>query len=79
MFKRILVPTDGSDLAGGAVTGAIELARTHGASLVALHVFEPLLVSHHRPGARSPRQSTLDPYKTLCGFQLSKPRFGWLA
>jgi nucleotide-binding universal stress UspA family protein len=46
MFKRILVPTDGSELAGKAVTLAIALARTHGASLVALHVFP------HLPGAQ---------------------------
>jgi len=46
VFKRILVPTDGSDLASRAVAGAVELARTHGASLVALHVFP------HLPGAQ---------------------------
>ncbi len=46
MFNRILVPTDGSELAGKAVTLAIALARTHGASLVALHVFP------HLPGAQ---------------------------
>jgi nucleotide-binding universal stress UspA family protein len=59
MFKRILVPTDGSDLAGRAVTGAIELARTHGASLVALHVFEPLPGAHH--GAGAPFLQRLEP------------------
>jgi nucleotide-binding universal stress UspA family protein len=46
MFKKILVPTDGSELAGKAVTLAISVARTHGASLVALHVFP------HLPGAQ---------------------------
>jgi nucleotide-binding universal stress UspA family protein len=46
MFKRILVPTDGSELSGKAITLAIALARTHGASLVALHVFP------HLPGAQ---------------------------
>ena len=46
MFKRILVPTDGSEFAGKAVTLGIELARTHGATLVALHVFP------HLPGAQ---------------------------
>lgn len=59
MFKRILVPTDGSDLAGRAVAGAIELARTHGASLVALHVFEPLPGAHH--GAGAPFLQQLEP------------------
>lgn len=52
MFKRILVPTDGSELAAKAVTMAIALARTHGASLVALHVFPHLPGAHH--GAAAP-------------------------
>lgn len=51
MFKRILVPTDGSELAGKAVTMAIALARTHGASLVALHVFPHLPGAHHGSAA----------------------------
>jgi nucleotide-binding universal stress UspA family protein len=52
MFKRILVPTDGSELAGKAVTLAVELARTLGASLVALHAFPHLPGAHH--GAAAP-------------------------
>ena len=52
MFKRILVPTDGSALASKAATMAIALARTHGASLVALHVFPHLPGAHH--GAAAP-------------------------
>ena len=51
MFKRILVPTDGSELAGKAVTLAVALARTHGASLVALHVFPHLPGAHHGSAA----------------------------
>jgi nucleotide-binding universal stress UspA family protein len=51
MFKRILVPTDGSELAAKAVTMAIGLARTHGASLVALHVFPPLPGVEHSAAA----------------------------
>jgi len=38
MFKRILVPTDGSKLSKKAVSEAIELARLSRATLVALHV-----------------------------------------
>ena len=52
MFKRILVPTDGSELSAKAVTLAISLARTHSASLVALHVFPHLPGAHH--GAAAP-------------------------
>ena len=59
MFKRILIPTDGSDLAGRAVAGAIDLARTHGASLVALHVFPHLPGAHH--GSDAPFLQQLEP------------------
>ena len=41
MFKRILVPTDGSDLTAAAVTTAITLAKTLGAQIVTLCVKEP--------------------------------------
>lgn len=41
MFKKILVPTDGSPLAEKAVAGAIEYARSAGATLVGLAVAEP--------------------------------------
>ena len=41
MFKRILVPTDGSDITAKAVQTAIALARLHGADLFAISVKEP--------------------------------------
>jgi nucleotide-binding universal stress UspA family protein len=41
MYKKILVPTDGSDLSGLAADAAIEFARLCGAELVALSVAEP--------------------------------------
>jgi len=41
MFKRILVPTDGSDITTAAVTTAITLAKTLGAQIVTLCVKEP--------------------------------------
>ena len=59
MFKRILVPTDGSDLAGRAIAGAIKLAQTHGAGLVALHVFPHLPGAHH--GVAAPFLKQLEP------------------
>ena len=52
MFKRILLPTDGSKLSGKAATMAIALAKTHGAALIALHVFPHLPGAHH--GAAAP-------------------------
>lgn len=41
MFKRILVPTDGSDITTHAVDTAIQLAQVHGAQLLTLSVMEP--------------------------------------
>ena len=41
MFKRILVPTDGSELSGRAVAAAICLAKTLGAEICTLCVKEP--------------------------------------
>ncbi|MDR7331333.1 universal stress protein [Roseateles asaccharophilus] len=41
MFKRILVPTDGSDITAHAVDAAIQLAKVHGAQLLTLSVMEP--------------------------------------
>ena len=41
MFKDILLPTDGSDLSLRAVALGIELARTCGARVHALHVVAP--------------------------------------
>lgn len=41
MYKRILVPTDGSEITAKAVQSAISLARLAGAELVTLGVKEP--------------------------------------
>lgn len=40
MYKRILVPLDGSDLALTALDNAMELCRALGATLVLIHVFD---------------------------------------
>jgi nucleotide-binding universal stress UspA family protein len=41
MYKRILVPTDGSDISAKAVGVAAQLAKLHGAELNTLSVKEP--------------------------------------
>jgi nucleotide-binding universal stress UspA family protein len=41
VYKKILVPTDGSDLSQEGVTAAIEFARLCGAEIVAFSVVEP--------------------------------------
>jgi nucleotide-binding universal stress UspA family protein len=41
MYKRILVPTDGSDITSSAVQTAISLAKLTGATLCAISIKEP--------------------------------------
>ncbi|MFC5510322.1 universal stress protein [Massilia jejuensis] len=41
MFQRILVPTDGSDLAAAAAQAAIAFAKVCGSEIVALSVVQP--------------------------------------
>ena len=41
MFTRILVPTDGSDITGKAVSTALGLAKSSGGQLFAISVKEP--------------------------------------
>lgn len=40
MFKKLLVPTDGSDLSNRAARSAIEFAKDHGSAIVGLSVAE---------------------------------------
>src|SRR5512137_2194422 len=59
MFKRILVPTDGSDLSNKAIAAAVDLAKTLKASLVGMTTLEPYSysnLSEYRP-------ETLDDYE----------------
>lgn len=41
MFKKILVPTDGSQLAHAAAEFAADLAKVHGAAITGLFVIDP--------------------------------------
>ncbi len=41
MFKKILVPTDGSELATSAATTAAQLAKSQGAQVVGVYVIDP--------------------------------------
>jgi nucleotide-binding universal stress UspA family protein len=52
MYKRILVPTDGSELSDKAIAGAVELAQALRASVVGITVMEPYSysnLSEYRP------------------------------
>jgi nucleotide-binding universal stress UspA family protein len=41
MYKRILVPTDGTELCSGALATALELAKVGGGAIVGLHAGPP--------------------------------------
>jgi len=74
MFRKILVPTDGSEFSARAVESAIRLAATMGGSLVALHAYpafhggaygtadnaRPLLAQAHEERAKGAGAAILD-------------------
>ncbi len=52
MFKKILVPTDGTELSAKAIDGAVQMARQLGAQVVGVTVVEPYSyssLSEYRP------------------------------
>ena len=50
MYKRILIPTDGSPLAGKAIKAGVELAAQLGATVVGYHAFEPIEITYYNLG-----------------------------
>ena len=50
MYRKILVPTDGSELSNKGIAEAARLANALGAKLLVLHVRSPLVVPHHVEG-----------------------------
>ncbi len=68
MFKRILLPTDGSELSRQAVAGGIAFAKQCGAGVVALHVIpipHPDLLEawlHHDAQFAEHRQALFDKF-----------------
>jgi nucleotide-binding universal stress UspA family protein len=74
MFKRILVPTDGSELSSKAIAAAIDLAKTLGASVIGMTTLEPYSysnLSEYRP-------ETLDDYEARMD-QMGAERLGKIA
>lgn len=62
MFKRILVPTDGSARAEHSARAAIELARFLDASIIALYVYPPLHIYPSEPFIAVPELISEDAY-----------------
>lgn len=60
MFKRIIVPTDGSEITAKAVGTAVQLAKIHGARLYAVSVKEPFPYSAVSEMQPTPPQEFFD-------------------
>ena len=68
MYAKILIPTDGSELANQAVTQGLELARTLGAEIVVLTVVEPFHVAAYGvAGDVHQLQSNMRAYESQAG------------
>jgi nucleotide-binding universal stress UspA family protein len=77
MYKKILVPTDGSDTASKVVEPAVALARSCGATIVALHVTDPypysglaetvpITAEQYRVHVTKIAEDALEPIKGAC-------------
>ncbi len=71
MFKRILVPTDGSDITSKAVDTAIALAKSVGAQLYAISVKEPFPYSAISEMQPTPPQEFFDAQERIAAKRLS--------
>ncbi len=60
MFKRILVPTDGSEITSKAIDTAIAMAKIHGAKLYTISVKEPFPYSAVSEMQPTPPQEFFD-------------------
>ena len=67
MFKRILVPTDGSDITAKAVDTAIALAQQLGAELLTVSVKEPFPYSAISEMQPTPPQEFFDAQERIAG------------
>ena len=72
MFKRILVPTDGSDITGKAVDKAIGLAKSVGATLYAISVKEPFPYSAISEMQPTPPQEFFDAQERIAAKRLAQ-------
>ena len=70
MFKRILVPTDGSEITSQAVTTAIELAKSVGAQIFTISVKEPFPYSAISEMQPTPPQEFFDAQERIAAKRL---------
>lgn len=74
MFKRILVPTDGSEITAKATATAISLAKVHGAEVFALSVKEPFPYSAVSEIQPSPPQEFFDAQERVATGRVNEVR-----
>ncbi|HEY1089730.1 MAG TPA: universal stress protein [Burkholderiaceae bacterium] len=70
MFKRILVPTDGSDITSKAIDMAIALAKSHGARLYTISVKEPFPYSAVSEMQPTPPQEFFDAQERIAAVRV---------
>jgi nucleotide-binding universal stress UspA family protein len=74
MFKRILVPTDGSDITAKAVDTAVALAKSVGAQLYTISVKEPFPYSAISEMQPTPPQEFFDAQDRIANVRLKSVR-----
>ena len=74
MFKRILVPTDGSDITTKAVATAVGLTKSLGATLYALSVKEPFPYSAISEMQPVPPQEFFDAQERIASERVNEVR-----
>jgi len=67
MFKKILVPTDGSTLAQSAATTAAQLAKSQGAEVIGVYVIDPFPYIGMGEASAAGLQSYLTESRNLAG------------
>ncbi|WP_349743401.1 universal stress protein [Roseateles cavernae] len=72
MFKRIIVPTDGSEITAKAVGTAVQLAKLHGARLYAVSVKEPFPYSAVSEMQPTPPQEFFDAQERIASARVKE-------
>ena len=72
MYKRILVPTDGSDITKKATATAVSLAKMLGATIYTLSVKEPFPYSAISEMQPTPPQEFLDAQESMAAARVKK-------
>ncbi|SAI73282.1 universal stress protein [Bordetella ansorpii] len=72
MFKKILIPTDGSALSSQAANAGVHFARSIGAEIVALHVSQPFAATIGFDGMAAAYAITDEDYEKAAAEQSDK-------